>query len=423
VCWLPLARRVEGALERMKLMREKGGASSHLATHGLNLMPTGLYNETKPLWRPNSKPPPKLHLQRYPGAPSEAMFDLLVPSGGGSGSRKKSKKKKVGSGNSKKKSSEKKSGSNKKKSPKKQAIKTPPVGSPLKILPASKSRHTEGTFLSPSSKGDQWKLQLPNGKTTYQLIEHLKLVSSSPSGEKTYEQSEEEFSEEEEEEGTVSPLSKQMEGLSLPDPDEQALSRWLSSNGLTRYSQTLIDGGCSSLDILQDVEDEELEGLGVPKMARRTILKKAMALKDASGAMSTGTAYTTPEPKKKKSSAKSSEKKSSSRGPYKKSPQFLAKAAAKALQEAADAKASQELFDKWYTNHCNYSVQEPKIRIICTHLRKNKTNSYKQYCERNNQPFLDKKGFDAAIKEKCGSVPVQGGISGNDWRFEHLELK
>ena len=64
--------------------------------------------------------------------------------------------------------------------------------------------------------------------------------------------------------------------------------------------------------------------------------------------------------REKKSCTKSSGKKFS-RGTYKKSPQFLKKAAAKALREAADAKASQELFDKWYTKHCKYSVQEPKI--------------------------------------------------------------
>ena len=32
------------------------------------------------------------------------------------------------------------------------------------------------------------------------------------------------------------------------------------------------------------------------------------------------------------------------------------------------------------------------------------------------------KGFDAAIKEKCGSVPVQEG-AGNDWKFNHIEWK
>jgi len=111
---------------------------------------------------------------------------------------------------------------------------------------------------------------------------------------------------------------------------------------------------------------------------------------------------------------------SNKRGNYKKSPQFLAKAAAKRAREAADAKSLQEDFDEWFGKYCNFIVQEPQLRIICSHLRKNKLNSYQQYCERNNKPFLNKKGFDAAIKEKCGSVPVQG--TGNHWRFNHIDF-
>jgi len=90
-------------------------------------------------------------------------------------------------------------------------------------------------------------------------------------------------------------------------------------------------------------------------------------------------------------------------------------------QPDAEQISKRNWFDLWYTVHCNYSVQDPKITIICTHLRKNEPNSYEKYCERNNQQPLDKKGFDAAIKEKCGSVPTKGG-AGNDFKFEHLEF-
>jgi len=108
------------------------------------------------------------------------------------------------------------------------------------------------------------------------------------------------------------------------------------------------------------------------------------------------------------------------RGNYKKSAKFLAKAAAKRARKESAAKSLQEDFEEWFEKYCKFIVQEPQLRVICTHLRKIKPNSYQQYCERNNKPFLNKKGFDAAILKKTGGMPVQG--TGNNWRFNHIKF-
>jgi len=107
------------------------------------------------------------------------------------------------------------------------------------------------------------------------------------------------------------------------------------------------------------------------------------------------------------------------RGPYKKSKKFMIKAAAKRAKEASEAISLQEDFDEWFEKYCVYD-DSANLSVICAQLRKKASNSYEKYCERKNNPYLNKKGFDAAIKAKTGSVPVQG--TGNKWRFKHIKF-
>lgn len=112
-------------------------------------------------------------------------------------------------------------------------------------------------------------------------------------------------------------------------------------------------------------------------------------------------------------------KRETGRGPYKKSTKFMFKLAAKRAREVSEAVSLQEDFDEWFEKCCVYD-ESVNFRTICSQLRKKAPNSYQQYCERSNKPYLNKKGFDAAINAKTGSVPVQG--TGNKWRFNHIDL-
>jgi len=112
-------------------------------------------------------------------------------------------------------------------------------------------------------------------------------------------------------------------------------------------------------------------------------------------------------------------KRESGRGPYKKSAIFMIKAAAKRTREASEAISLQGDFDEWFEKYCVYD-DSVNLSVICAQLRKKASNSYQKYCERKNNPYLNKKGFDAAINAKTGSVPVQG--TGNNWRFKHIKF-
>ena len=64
---------------------------------------------------------------------------------------------------------------------------------------------------------------------------------------------------------------------------EHEVSDWLTLHGVNKYTQTLIDGGCSSLEILKDVEENDLKEFEIPKLARRTIMKHVNVLKGGGG--------------------------------------------------------------------------------------------------------------------------------------------
>ena len=61
--------------------------------------------------------------------------------------------------------------------------------------------------------------------------------------------------------------------------EETELCTWLAAHGIGKYATPLIDGGCTTLEIFKDIEENDLEEIGIPKMARRTILRHAMELK------------------------------------------------------------------------------------------------------------------------------------------------
>ena len=82
-----------------------------------------------------------------------------------------------------------------------------------------------------------------------------------------------------------------MASLGLAHNDEQQVRHWLESQGLTKYADTLVEGGCDTMEVLLNLTEDDLLELDppIPKMKRGSILRKIRSHKNKStGSSSSG---------------------------------------------------------------------------------------------------------------------------------------